>query len=171
VSPRERSSGRKPRQIAQRLAKLSASARTPRASELDEAGPESNDPRGATVAVESTRTSPGAGGVAVVAVPREIDKHTDDDARIVVDDEGKAEIAEPPALTRRRGRGVAEPEGDGSLEGEANTADPRKGADEGERKAVEGNADPGAAGSPPGGESMTSERVAGAAPRKATPGR
>lgn len=173
--PRERSAGRKPRQIAQHLAKLASP--TPRASEMTEALPETNVPSGATVAIESTVTSPGAGGVAVVEVPREIAEHTDDDAHIVVDPEtGEGELVEPP--TRRRPEG--EPDGDGSLEGEANVSDPREGA-EGEDP-VKRNDDPNAPGSPGGGESMTSERVAvppqapagtprapGTPPRKGTP--
>jgi hypothetical protein len=159
VSPRERSAGRKPRELARHLAKLGEEARTARASELSEAGPESNAPEGGVV-VESTRTSPGAGGVAVVAEPAEIAGHTDDDARIVVDEEGKAEIVEPPALERRR----ADRDGDGSLTDEANVADPRRDADAAERKAVEANADPATA--------PDSGQVAGKAPapRKAAPG-
>lgn len=153
--------GNAPRQIARDLAKLGGKP-TPRASELTEVGPETNlVGGGASVRVggkaqpvASTEVYPG--GPPVVAVPSSIAEATDTDAHLVVGADGSAELVDPAA---ERPEGVAGPEGDGSLKGDEHTGDPREGADAGEQKAVAGNADPGAPGSPTGGQTMTTERV------------
>jgi hypothetical protein len=152
--PRERSAGRKPRQLATHLAGL-GEQRTRKASQLEEVGPETNVAGGGGVRVESTETYPG--GPAVVEESGEIAGHTDDDAHIVVEPDGSTSLVEPPQLERPA---RADVDGDGSLKGEPYESDPRKDADEGERKAVEDNAKPDAPGSPAvAGESMTTERV------------